>query len=107
LELSFLLNTIEIAQSVEQNSSICIFDFILKHSTAIHNVNMKEAIVHPDLSVEIKETPIPTAGEHQVVIKVVVSGLNPKDWKIPKVYVIALPCFVSPKINVSKPEPVT
>jgi NADPH2:quinone reductase len=46
---------------------------------------MKEAIVNPDLSVEIKETPIPTAGEHQVVIKVIVSGLNPKDWKIPQV----------------------
>lgn len=45
---------------------------------------MKEAIVNPDLSVEIKETPIPTADEHQLVIKVIVSGMNPKDWKGPK-----------------------
>ncbi|KAJ3044735.1 hypothetical protein HDV00_001139 [Rhizophlyctis rosea] len=43
----------------------------------------KEAIVHPDLHVEIVDSPIPTPGDHDVVIKVIVSGTNPKDWKIP------------------------
>jgi len=39
---------------------------------------MKEAIVNPDLSVEIKESPIPTPGPGQILIKVIVSGMNPK-----------------------------
>ncbi|KAJ3045925.1 hypothetical protein HDV00_006191 [Rhizophlyctis rosea] len=43
----------------------------------------KEAIVQLDLSIEIIDTPIPTPGEHDVVIKVIVSGTNPKDWKRP------------------------
>jgi NADPH2:quinone reductase len=45
---------------------------------------MKEAIVNSDLSVEIKDSPIPKPGPGDVLIKVAVSGSNPKDWKIPK-----------------------
>jgi NADPH2:quinone reductase len=41
---------------------------------------MKEAIVHAGEKVEIINVPIPTPEADQVVIKVVVSGSNPKDW---------------------------
>jgi len=34
--------------------------------------------------VEIRDTPQPKPGPKQVVIKVIVSGSNPKDWKVPK-----------------------
>jgi len=44
---------------------------------------MKEAFIKTGTKVEIHDSPIPKAGEHQVVIKVVVSGSNPKDWKYP------------------------
>lgn len=46
-------------------------------------VNMKEAIVSPKdgtVSVEIKDSPIPEPGPNEILIKVVVSGSNPKDW---------------------------
>jgi len=45
---------------------------------------MKEAIVHPGTKVEIVDSPIPQPGADQLVIKVVVSGSNPKDWKVPE-----------------------
>lgn len=41
---------------------------------------MKEAIVKPDLTVEVVDSPIPKPGAKQVLIKVIVSGSNPKDW---------------------------
>jgi NADPH2:quinone reductase len=41
---------------------------------------MKEAIVYPGPEIKIVDTPIPEAGEGQIVTKVVVSGSNPKDW---------------------------
>jgi NADPH2:quinone reductase len=44
---------------------------------------MKEALISTGPKVEIVDTPIPKAGRDQVVIKVVYSGSNPKDWKIP------------------------
>jgi len=45
---------------------------------------MKEAIVSPGPEVKIVDSPIPTnITPDQVVIKVVVSGSNPKDWKYP------------------------
>ncbi|KAL8801062.1 MAG: hypothetical protein Q9223_002911 [Gallowayella weberi] len=44
---------------------------------------MKEAIVQPDLKVEIIDSEIPVPKDDEVVIKVVVSGSNPKDWKRP------------------------
>lgn len=44
---------------------------------------MKEVLIHPGLRAEIVESPIskPAAAD-QLVIKVVVSGANPKDWKV-------------------------
>ncbi|KAK4541032.1 hypothetical protein LTR36_008401 [Oleoguttula mirabilis] len=45
---------------------------------------MKEAIVHKGPRVEIRDTPIPEPKAGQVVIKVAVSGSNPKDWKVPE-----------------------
>ncbi|KAH4199854.1 hypothetical protein HBH70_012360 [Parastagonospora nodorum] len=44
---------------------------------------MKEAIVSKGPKVTFKDSPIPDPQADQVVIKVVVSGSNPKDWKIP------------------------
>jgi NADPH2:quinone reductase len=44
----------------------------------------KQLIIQPFLEgVEIIETPIPIPNHSQVVIKVVVTGSNPKDWKYP------------------------
>ena len=43
---------------------------------------MKEAKVSIGPKVEIIDSPIPEAGRGQVVIKVAVSGSNPKDWKM-------------------------
>lgn len=43
---------------------------------------MKEAHVAKDLSVSIKDVPIPEPGPGQILIKVVVSGSNPKDWYV-------------------------
>lgn len=44
--------------------------------------NMKEALVRKGLSVEIVDTPVPTPRADEVLIKVVVSGTNPKDWYV-------------------------
>lgn len=45
---------------------------------------MKEVIVHPSIeTIEIIESPIPEPHDDEVVIKVIVAGTNPKDWKIP------------------------
>lgn len=38
----------------------------------------------PGPQVSIVDAPIPQPNEDQVVIKVVVSGSNPKDWKVPE-----------------------
>ncbi|KAI1452022.1 GroES-like protein [Annulohypoxylon moriforme] len=43
---------------------------------------MKEAIVSKGPRVEIIDSPIPKPNAEQVLIKVVVSGSNPKDWKM-------------------------
>jgi NADPH:quinone reductase len=45
---------------------------------------MKEAIVNADLTVQIIHSPIPKPGPGDVLIKVAVSGSNPKDWKLPE-----------------------
>ncbi|KAK2014588.1 alcohol dehydrogenase GroES-like domain-containing protein [Colletotrichum eremochloae] len=45
---------------------------------------MKEAIVNTDISVTVKDSPIPTPGPGELLIKVIVSGTNPKDWKVPQ-----------------------
>ena len=45
--------------------------------------NMKEAIVAKGPKVSIHDTPVPTPNADQVLIKVIFSGSNPKDWKRP------------------------
>ncbi|KAF2486477.1 chaperonin 10-like protein [Neohortaea acidophila] len=45
---------------------------------------MKEAIVHPGTKVEIVDSPVPLPNSNEVLIKVVVTGTNPKDWKGPE-----------------------
>ncbi|KAH8665990.1 chaperonin 10-like protein [Tricladium varicosporioides] len=45
---------------------------------------MKEAVVSPDIKVTIKDVPVPKPNADQVLIRVIYSGSNPKDWKRPK-----------------------
>ncbi|EXL68957.1 hypothetical protein FOPG_15025 [Fusarium oxysporum f. sp. conglutinans race 2 54008] len=45
---------------------------------------MREAYINKDLNVEIHDVPMPTAGPGELLIRTVVSGTNPKDWKMPK-----------------------
>ncbi|KAM0334406.1 hypothetical protein ACHAQA_001432 [Verticillium albo-atrum] len=47
---------------------------------------MKEAYISNNLDVEIREVPVPKYGAGELLIRTVVSGTNPKDWKVPKVY---------------------
>lgn len=44
---------------------------------------MKEAIVAKGGKVTIQDSPVPKPQAGQVLIKVVYSGSNPKDWKVP------------------------
>lgn len=44
---------------------------------------MKEAIVDKGSKVTIHDVPIPKTNADQVLIKVIYSGSNPKDWKVP------------------------
>ena len=45
---------------------------------------MKEAHIDADTNVTLHDVPIPELMDpHQVLIKVVVAGCNPKDWKMP------------------------
>jgi NADPH2:quinone reductase len=44
---------------------------------------MKEAIIYPGTKVEVKDVDFPSLpSENHLIIKVVVSGSNPKDWAI-------------------------
>ncbi|KAG4424839.1 hypothetical protein IFR04_001999 [Cadophora malorum] len=47
---------------------------------------MKSAIVAKGPKVTINDVPIPKPGPNQVLIKVVYSGSNPKDWKRPEYF---------------------
>jgi len=55
----------------------------LLHSSLIHS-KMKEAVVDQNTVVTIKDSPIPKPAAGQILIQIVVSGTNPKDWKLPK-----------------------
>ncbi|KAK3940937.1 alcohol dehydrogenase-like protein [Diplogelasinospora grovesii] len=44
---------------------------------------MKEAVIAKGPTVQIIDSPIPEPNDLQVLIRVVVSGSNPKDWKLP------------------------
>jgi hypothetical protein len=50
-------------------------------SNSAKSLKMKEAIVSKGPTVNIQEVPIPTPNADQVLIKVIYSGTNPKDWK--------------------------
>ncbi|KAH8682752.1 chaperonin 10-like protein [Xylariales sp. PMI_506] len=45
---------------------------------------MKEALVSKGTTVKVVNSPIPEPGPDDVLIKVVVAGSNPKDWKVPE-----------------------
>jgi NADPH:quinone reductase-like Zn-dependent oxidoreductase len=45
---------------------------------------MKEAVIDKTVAVSIRDVDIPTPKPGQVLIRVVVSGTNPKDWKVPQ-----------------------
>ena len=47
---------------------------------------MKEAIITKGLKTTIRDVPIPEPQPDQVIIQVVVSGSNPKDWKIAELF---------------------
>ncbi|KAL5353994.1 hypothetical protein ACLOAV_000079 [Pseudogymnoascus australis] len=47
-------------------------------------ITMKEAIVSKGPVVKIVDSEIPKPGLGQILIKVIVSGSNPKDWKVPE-----------------------
>jgi len=45
---------------------------------------MKEAHIDADTNVTLHDVPIPQLTDpHHILIKVVVAGCNPKDWKMP------------------------
>jgi len=57
----------------------------------------KQVIVQSSIeAIEIIDTPIPTPGDNEIVIKIKVSGTNPKDWKYPLWYsrsLLGINCF--------------
>lgn len=58
-------------------------------------IDMKNLIVYydPDLTTSIEDVPIPDYGPHEILIKVVATGMNPKDWKHP------MPQYFNSRIN--------
>lgn len=45
---------------------------------------MKEAHVDADTNVTLHDVPVPgLIDPHQILIKVIIAGCNPKDWKMP------------------------
>jgi hypothetical protein len=54
--------------------------------TKSKHFKMKEAIVAKGPKVTIHNVPIPKPNADQVLIKVIYSGSNPKDWKIPQFF---------------------
>ena len=52
---------------------------------------MKEATVRSKLETVVRDVPIPTVTPGHVLIRVVVSGTNPKDWKLPLWHPISNP----------------
>jgi hypothetical protein len=79
--------------------SFWLFSTLLQSKIVFHNMTltMKEAIVSGD-RVVIKNSPRPIAGPEQVLIKVVVSGSNPKTGQsaLPRLRPppsVMMPCF--------------
>lgn len=44
---------------------------------------MKQAFVDKTVTVDVKDTEVPVPKGDEVLIRVIVSGTNPKDWKVP------------------------
>jgi NADPH:quinone reductase-like Zn-dependent oxidoreductase len=42
---------------------------------------MKEVFIFPDLHTSIYDAPVPVPGDYEVLVKIVVAGANPIDWK--------------------------
>lgn len=42
---------------------------------------MKETFINPDLHTTIDDAPIPIPGDNDVIVKIVIAGANPIDWK--------------------------
>jgi NADPH:quinone reductase-like Zn-dependent oxidoreductase len=62
---------------------------------------MKEAQVAKDLKVTVKDVAVPEPQANQVIIKVVVSGSNPKDWYV----MFFLSCLrLEIQINIQQPQ---
>ncbi|KAB2573747.1 Protein TOXD [Lasiodiplodia theobromae] len=51
---------------------------------------MKQAIVKQGLNVYIVDSPIPEPNADQIVIKVIASGVNPKDWKLADLFGLSM-----------------
>ena len=65
----------------------------------------KQVIVQSSIeAVEIIDTSIPTPRDTEIVIKVVVSGTNPKDWKYPLWYVFLVFAFECPPAELRKAD---
>lgn len=45
---------------------------------------MKSAVIHAGPKVVVEDVPIPKPGPKQVLIQIIYSGSNPKDWKVPE-----------------------
>jgi hypothetical protein len=75
-----------------QNLPAGFYDQKEKNKTYLQLFTMPmQAIIQSSIeAVEIIDTPIPTPLANEVVIKVIVAGSNPKDWKYPLWYVLVV-----------------
>jgi NADPH2:quinone reductase len=64
---------------------------------------MKEAIVVKGPKVTVQDAEIPEPKADQVVIKVIVSGSNPKDWYVQYYYMDSLNPLCHPRHPLSNP----
>lgn len=47
---------------------------------------MKSAFYDKSLRVQVRDVPVPVPGPGHILIRTVVSGTNPKDWKQPQIW---------------------
>jgi hypothetical protein len=64
--------------------------FKSQNTSQMQKGTMYELIIHPGPKVEVIDSPIPVPNDDQVVIKVIVSGCNPKDWKRPEWFNVSI-----------------
>lgn len=56
---------------------------VFRHiNTRSNLLDMKQAFVDKTVTVAVRDTEVPAPQPGQVLIRVVVSGTNPKDWKV-------------------------